>query len=681
MKRRIIPLLALTVLFVSAATAQGEWKWAHYWTGGDGTYGNYYNQITNTAFDDEGNMYVYGTMGESAAFDGTSLHFTNDAQVLSHYTKSIVLFKFDTLGNMLWHKVVKSSAQSAIPRWMEVRDGRIYISGDVEMEYVDYNWNNVWLYYLDTLIRGYDVHLIPVNDRRPPYKTGTWTFFATLDTDGELVQDHFVEMHSRERYVVNNETCQLVTPLCVYAATYPSPFHIDNQGNIYVYTPIQYKGIESDSLTLIVDGDTNKTYNLFLPGNVNPDLTSACINNALLYKFSPIGELISYKLLVDHTDGIASSYPYNGDSVNRYFYTFFEGVSFDEEDNMYLTGHFQLAECYNGQGGEAHEYPVHFWWDSITHFTTMYDINSAEYCNFVIKIDTNGNIMWDNQLFVRGNENGIPRGRWKCPQVHDGYLYILGVAAYGDGSIVFFDNENNPVQRFLNSSTGTCFFCVYDAFTGEYVNHGIVPALNTRSCCKNLAVLNNRVFAISQCNTFTEYWLVMWSKDGLFIKADTINSTDAVQITNSYGLCINEDGYILASLLSTSPVTFDNNISVNCSTEHSNAVFALYHDPRFAQPFVPDDTVDIAEYQHNRESDIYLYPNPTNGEAIVCGYMYDYRSIELFDLQGRKLADLAESHNGTSLPIIDLTPYPAGTYLVRINFNRGVSVTRKVVKQ
>lgn len=170
----------------------------------------------------------------------------------------------------------------------------------------------------------------------------------------------------------------------------------------------------------------------------------------------------------------------------------------------------------------------------------------------------------------------------------------------------------------------------------------------------------------------------MWSKDGLFIKADTINSTDAVQITNSYGLCINEDGYILASLLSTSPVTFDNNISVNCSTEHSNAVFALYHDPRFAQPFVPDDTVGIVEYQHNRESDIYLYPNPTHGTTTVCGYMYGYQNIELYDLQGRKLGNLVE--NGSQIPTLDLSPYPAGTYLVKINFARGISVTRKVVK-
>ena len=28
----------------------------------------------------------------------------------------------------------------------------------------------------------------------------------------------------------------------------------------------------------------------------------------------------------------------------------------------------------------------------------------------------------------------------------------------------------------------------------------------------------------------------------------------------------------------------------------------------------------------------------------------------------------------------DLSPYPAGTYLVKINFNRGVSVVRKIVR-
>jgi hypothetical protein len=71
-------------------------------------------------------------------------------------------------------------------------------------------------------------------------------------------------------------------------------------------------------------------------------------------------------------------------------------------------------------------------------------------------------------------------------------------------------------------------------------------------------------------------------------------------------------------------------------------------------------------------------PNPTHGTTTVCGYMYGYQNIELYDLQGRKLGNLVE--NGSQIPTLDLSPYPAGTYLVKINFARGVSVTRKVVK-
>ena len=63
MKHRITPFLAF-VLLIATATAQGEWKWAHYWTGGDGSYNDYYNYITNTAFDDEGkNIELYDLQG------------------------------------------------------------------------------------------------------------------------------------------------------------------------------------------------------------------------------------------------------------------------------------------------------------------------------------------------------------------------------------------------------------------------------------------------------------------------------------------------------------------------------------------------------------------------------------------------------------------------------------------
>ncbi|MBQ3733888.1 MAG: T9SS type A sorting domain-containing protein [Bacteroidales bacterium] len=145
-------------------------------------------------------------------------------------------------------------------------------------------------------------------------------------------------------------------------------------------------------------------------------------------------------------------------------------------------------------------------------------------------------------------------------------------------------------------------------------------------------------------------------------------------------LIANEGGNLLVNFRANAPVCFDNNVSVNCPSSQSSAVFALYHNPEFTQPFVPDDSVGIDEYYQNREREIYLYPNPTDGRATVCGYMYGYRSIELLDLQGRKLATLLDSPHGTSLPEIDLSPYPSGTYLVKINFERGVSVVRKAVR-
>ena len=94
----------------------------------------------------------------------------------------------------------------------------------------------------------------------------------------------------------------------------------------------------------------------------------------------------------------------------------------------------------------------------------------------------------------------------------------------------------------------------------------------------------------------------------------------------------------------------------------------------------------IEDYLDRRERDIYISPNPTSGPTSVHGYMYGYQSIELYDLQGRKLADLVEKWTPSEaqtmqpIPAFDLSAYPAGTYLVKINFDRNVSVVRKVIK-
>ena len=359
-------------------------------------------------------------------------------------------------------------------------------------------------------------------------------------------------------------------------------------------------------------------------------------------------------------------------------------MSFDEDDNMYLTGYVTLANCFNGQGGELNNYPVHIWWDT-SHYSTIQDITSANYCNFVIKYDTNGEILWNNQIFTRGNTDTESSAYWNRCKLYDNSLYILGTGFYksSGNALIYFDSEDNYLQRFQNALSNIGFFVRYDKLTGQYLNHGIIPA--EQAVSGHLpAVVTNRVFSFSNVN-YNHSIISQWRTDGVYIGSDTISST---MPPADGSLIANEDGNLLVNFRANAPVYFDNNVSVNCPSSQSSAVFALYHNPAFTQPFVPDDSVGISDYLGKRESDIYIYPNPTSGEAVVCGYMYGYTGIELYDLQGRKLADLVETMCtsslqptlSSSLPVFDLSPYPAGTYLVKINFERGVSVVRKVVK-
>ena len=131
------------------ASAQGEWKWANYWSGSGGSSNSYYNRIVQTAFDEAGNIYVFGEIGGQPTFNGQTLQFTSHPYAFNIGKRSSMLAKFDSLGNMLWYKMVKSSDQiDCLSHWMEVKDNKVYISGNMSLDYVDYSAtvNNVWLY-------------------------------------------------------------------------------------------------------------------------------------------------------------------------------------------------------------------------------------------------------------------------------------------------------------------------------------------------------------------------------------------------------------------------------------------------------------------------------------------------------------------------------------------------------
>ena len=681
MKKQILffAVTIATLFSTLTASAQGEWKWAHYWTGGGGNLNEVFNKITNTAFDEEGNIYVYGTMGGNARLDGEMLMFSSNSDVITTSEHSILLAKFDTSGTMLWYKVIKCQGDYwSIPKWMTVKNDRIYITGITGM----WSDRNYWLYYIDTLITKADVLSLPPSERKPPYKRSRWTFFSQLDLDGNRIEDHFVETYTRQYYENGNNLVRSVRPICTDEYANPTPMHIDNEGNIYLFAQLQYAGNEEDPYTVVIDGDSSKTYDLYLPGSV---CGSSYLNNAMICKFTPDWELAFAKLMVQNTEGIAISWEYGRESINPIYYVYPEWLSYDEEDNMYFSGFVTLG--LSVFGAHLHQYPVRIYFDSL-HYATISDQSGTRRVNFIIKYNTDGDILWCNQIYTKGHsDNSEEFSRCdlygNCYYNNALYLTGRGCSVLDENLGIFFDSTctmrlHGPQNI---SKTNVGFFVRYDATSGNYINYGVVPAIEGNSSASPgpvLAVINNRVFALSLYKQFSyDPAIIQWSTDGNFISHIPYSTGQSkLGAVNA-----NHNGTLLVDLVAYSPVTFSSDVVANCDNPGgSHAVFALYHNPEWATPFVPDDTVAIDEYYQKRENSIYLYPNPTDGKTAVCGYLWDYQSAELFDLRGRKLAECAAARNFDSGPVFDLTPYPAGTYLVKINFNRGVSVTRKVVR-
>lgn len=74
--------------------------------------------------------------------------------------------------------------------------------------------------------------------------------------------------------------------------------------------------------------------------------------------------------------------------------------------------------------------------------------------------------------------------------------------------------------------------------------------------------------------------------------------------------------------------------------------------------------------------DAYLRPNPTSGKVTVFS-SYRLRKVELFGSDGKRIANFdANGYYST----LDLSTYPAGTYIVRITSTAGVT-TRRVVRK
>ena len=683
MKKHFTLIFTLFLLLLQIpASAQGEWKWANYWTGNDDPMSgnNPFNYIVRTAFDDDGNIYVFGSFGGNATLydQNLSMHFSNNAMVVSANTQGIVLIKFDSLGNYLWSKAVKTLKNTTCkPYDMTIHNNQIIISG----EYSFSPSLNEQLLFFDTLITEHTAASYPTEEHNPPYTFGAYSFFSLLDLDGNVLENHFLKTITRELH--NGEGGQQpisdgnpgTRPVCV-----------DSAGNIYIAVNRYYAGTDTMPFTLVIDEDSSKTYPLYLPGNsYEPNV----INSVMLYKFTTNWELEWMKLLIDHTVGISPCVPI--DTLNPNIVQIIGGMNIDENDCLYLSGY--LYDIYLNEQND--QYPKYVYWDSI-HFATIDDAGLEHFMPFVIKYNSSGEVLWANQAFVNNPpENSIPNSiSWMDNYVHNNSIYLVGWTSHFDGTdaTYYFDNSNN----LLNTSKSTTYFVRFNKYTGDFERAGVVPGNKTNVSYGSPirpAVINNHLIHMTRNFMIDNNYhlLCYYNTDGTFQKADTISHLYS-PIKGGQNVIVNQQGSLLCDFITKQNLTFGNDFNLDFTdNQHFHAVIAYRYDPSILEPY-PEDSTGIADRGSLSRAVVRAYPNPTTDKVIVEVMMpledgeiylgdvttnFTMKRVTVTDLTGKVVLQRAVSGTRTEL---DFSALPAGTYIITASGEMG-EWEGKVVKK
>ena len=677
MKKHFTLIFTLFLLLLQIpASAQGEWKWANYWTGNDDLLNpsHAYNYVVRTAFDDDGNVYVFGSFGGNAFLydQNQEIRFSDIPDIESNSSPGNVLAKFNAQGDLLWYKFIKSTNGDCLPYDMVIKDSVILIAGE-------YSWTyalNKPFWFFDTLITVQTALSYGNGAYQPPFTFGNYSYFVYFDPNGDIIQKHFVQTKSRECY----GNTHAIAPLgSRFIGGYP--ICIDNDNNIYIAVSMQYEGNESDPYGIIIDCDTANMYNIYLPGNY----CGLSLNNIMLYKFAPDWRLVWGKPLVHHTEGLSPAIP--TDTVNPSFRPFVGGMSIDNQGNLYISGYLMdmfLTDQYN-------QYPMYIYWDNV-HRAIIDDHGLAFCLPFIVKYDSAGTVQWSNQAFMKHAPTATWYNKiyWTDNCVTENSVYLLGDTRVSEGysTLYYFDNENNN----MDISQSSCYFARFNRDNGSFENSGVFPGEKTCSGeTAKPAVVNNHLLCLSK-DFFNRYFILgQFNTNGTFKKGDTIVNNSGTMSANQ-GIVLNETGYLLNSFISTQDLTFGNDLTLNFDDhQHSHAVVALRYDPSILEPY-PEDSTGIADRGSLSRAVVRAYPNPTTDKVTVEVMMpleddeiylgdvttnYNMKRVTVTDLTGKVVLQRTVSGTRTEL---DFSALPAGTYIITASCEMG-KWEGKVVKK
>jgi len=593
-----------------AQTTGGEWKWARAFGGTDGsTPGNYIRQVE---YDADGNTYIVGVYGQFGCWDDGQ-PIVNNSTVSAGNQSELLVAKFDSVGTLLWSKVVQNSYKPTRFSGIQLTDSSLIVVGSTEFADPQQTTSSPkWLYFFDTLIRSQDVAATPVAQRHPPFAFGWWTFVTTLDLDGNVQSSVFLEERLRPNYTFPGSLYGYRSSEAFMWGS--GLFHKDSDGNNNFIQLIKTLGQEKDPYWILVHKQdpasgafVTDTFSTFLPGSTD---NSEGLSYFTFSKFSPSWELLTFRNLVQGLDGFGASYEFGNDSINPSISYGIQDFDLDDEGNYYIKGFIGIG-LNNMYHGELNSYPCHVYFDSSIYLTVNH-IDETAYPPFVLKLSPDGVPLWCNQVHVPVNPLHVCGTTFHGIDVNGDYAYIpITDANYR--MIV-------PDLGEFDIYTPKIGWLKCDKETGVWQHFAVSDTmLMTNGNNLNSFVHEDHVFITGTngylANNTVKHFIEHWTTDGTLV--DTINIGRGRH--EDQWATIDDRGNLR---LRTTFKGAENlgDLHLDYGSEHSMAVIALYHNDAFAVPYHREEQSIIWEQDLNftlADSPVTLTATSTSGLPVL----------------------------------------------------------------
>ena len=710
-------LLIIIVILISFPTlSQGTFQWAKSYYGSDETNVGTDNRIYYSELDSQGNTYILGNFRGDVAFDGERIFDL----AFGVYSGSLLIAKLNPNGELLWKKVIRHSSYPTGPNYMKlVGDSSLFVMAKMFLAQ-----NNTKLWYLDTLI---NVGFYDTWQHYPfPYydtingTTPASNVFIEFDLNGNVKNQHLLQV----QHLDSNQNPVMPPNFVDFAATETvSPFHIDNSGNIYMYSRL-YKLYPTVLYDTVTDFPISESFRLIIDGVRTIDFGMKYNENAKLFKFTPnFGELVWSKDIMEDSVGIGEDCTIVDNwGIRPYekYPIFITAMEADNEGDLYVCGYIEHNRNMNACPDTLHSRTIFV---DTTNREHRIEIDAgAQAIGFIIKYDTAGNVQWVNQMRgytqFAGHSQGFPVGfQTKYQNLaikeEDNSVFVLTDISAGQTQDINTYLKFNDTLIYRKKD-GNIAFLKYNKSNGHYISHGVTnhiidslypwvyggsgtglfygfgtdqfivnnnQVLALIIYVRNIVGFDTIIYSLNSGFVGTGMALCRWREDGGLIELLDFPTNSSGNKMVPGGVKMGNNGDIVLYGCVENEISFGPFNVGQGSAGDSRAFIAKYSDPSFNQPYEGEvyfyDSLSIGNVSISRENNLTLYPNPTKDIVNIISTNERINSYTLYNMGGQTM--IKSEKIKTKSEKINLSNLPKGVYVIKVITDKN-SYTRKVIR-